>query len=173
MGHLLAKIPDRLIGHRRWDQRSPYRPRRDSIGAYALVGKHLRQTARKILDRALGRRVGEQDGVRHVRIYGGRVHDSAAGLHVRDRGLRQIEHRMDVHFEGQFPFLVGNVADVLEGGLMGGVVHQDVDAAQLVDGFLYDGPAMLRVLKIAGDEDGFAPFLLDQTFHLGRVVVFA
>jgi hypothetical protein len=56
---------------------------------------------------------------------------------------------VDVHLKGQFPFCVGNVADILEGGLVGGVVHQDVDAAQLVDGFLYDGPATsaLTIMK--------------------------
>jgi hypothetical protein len=56
---------------------------------------------------------------------------------------------VDVHPESHLPFLVRNVADVFEGGLVGGVVDEDVDAAKLDDGFLDDLPAMLRVLQIA------------------------
>jgi hypothetical protein len=46
---------------------------------------------------------------------------------------------MNVGLEGHFPFLVGDVADVLECRLMRRVVNEDIDAAEFVDGYCTRG----------------------------------
>jgi hypothetical protein len=47
----------------------------------------------EVLDRNFGRRVGQQDRVWHVEVDARRIDDGAAPLHVRHRGLGQVEHR--------------------------------------------------------------------------------
>jgi hypothetical protein len=44
----------------------------------------------------------------------------------RARGSRSTRPRVRVSSKGQLPFLITDIADVLEGRLMGSVVHQDV-----------------------------------------------
>jgi hypothetical protein len=66
---------------------------------------------------------------------------------VGHRGLGQIEHRVDVDLKGCLPFIVADVADVLEGGLMRCIVDEDIDAVQLLDGSLDDRPAMFGVAE--------------------------
>ena len=64
---------------------------------------------------------------------------------------------MDVYLERQLPFLVADVVDVLEGGLMGRVVDQDVDATKDLDGVLDDEAAVLGVLQVAGANTALRP----------------
>jgi hypothetical protein len=54
-----------------------------------------------------------------------------------------------------------------------GVVDENIDAAERLDGALDHGTAMRAIAQIARHEDGFSPFLLDQLLDLLRVVVFA
>jgi hypothetical protein len=70
-----------------------------------------------------------------------------------------------------FPFLIRDVADILERGLMGRVVDEDVDAAEVVDHLLDDLVAMPRVLQVAGYENGLAAFLLQEFLDLVRLLV--
>src|SRR6185295_1396297 len=133
-------------------QWSPDRAWSDSVRTDALLRKELRQTCRKVLDRAFGRGIGEQGGVRYVRIDGCRVDDRAAFLHVRNGCFRQIEHRVDIDPEGELPLLVGNILDRFEGGLVGGIVDENVYGAELLDSCVDDFAAMSRRSDIAGDE---------------------
>jgi hypothetical protein len=54
------------------------------------------------------------------------------GSHVGNRCLGELEHRMDVDFDGQLPLLVGNILNGFEGHLLGGIIDEDVYATQLV-----------------------------------------
>jgi hypothetical protein len=63
---------------------------------------------------------------------------------VRHGGLREEEHGVDVHVERHSPFLVADVAEILEGRLMRGIVDENVDAAEIPDRPIDDLPAMVR-----------------------------
>jgi hypothetical protein len=58
---------------------------------------------------------------------------------------------VDVDFERRLPFLVADGTDFLEGRLMRGIVDEDIDPTQFIDGALNDRPAMLRIADIARD----------------------
>src|SRR5215216_5114069 len=169
--NLLAEIFHGVFRKRRGNQRCPDRSRRDRIGANALFGQHLRQPCRKIVDRALGRRIGQQGGVGRIRIDRCGVDDAATRLHVAHRGLGKIEHRVDIDLEGQFPFFVTDLIDRLEAGLMRRVVDEDIDAAELRYGFGNNRPAMIGVLDVARNNNGLSACLGHQPFSLPRVVV--
>ncbi len=61
---------------------------------------------------------------------------------MRDRGLGEIEHRVDIHLERQLPFFVGNIFDRLEGSLVRGIVDENVKTAQLGNSPFDDSAAM-------------------------------
>jgi hypothetical protein len=99
------------------------------------------------------------------------VDDRAARIHVGDSGLDEIEHRMDVHLKRQLPFLVADVADILECSLMGRVVDQDIDAPKCLDSLLDDGAAMFRTAQIPRDQNGLAALLFDERLDLARILM--
>ena len=57
------------------------------------------------------------------------------------------------------------------GHLVGGVVDQDVELAEILDRALDQPPAVRRVLDVAGDENCTAPGLLDPPSRFLRVLV--
>ena len=75
-----------------------------------------------------------------------------------NRSLGQIEHGVDVDLESHLPFLIADVADVLEGSLMGGIVEEHVDAAQLLNGSFDDQSAVIGGLQITVYQDGLPSF---------------
>ena len=69
--------------------------------------------------------------------------------------------------------LLGDVADVLVGMLLAGIVDEDVEPAELVDGLLDRALAEVLVADVAGDRDRLAAFLLDDLLGLRRIVMLA
>lgn len=65
---------------------------------------------------------------------------------MRNRGLGQIEHSMDVCLKCHLPFFIADVPDVFERGLVSSVVDKDVKAAPLFNRTLDDLAAMPRIL---------------------------
>ena len=61
-----------------------------------LFASELREAGGEIVNRALGRCVGEQRGIGKIGIDRRRIDDRTARLHVRDGRLGQVEHGMDV-----------------------------------------------------------------------------
>ena len=57
--------------------------------------------------------------------------------------------------------------------LLAGVVDEDVEPAELIDGLLHRLLAELLVADVAGNGDRLAPFLLDDLLGLGGVVMLA
>ncbi len=108
-----------------------------------------------------------------VGIDGGSIDDRAALLHVGDRRLGEIEHRVDIDLEGQLPFVIGDVFERFETRLMGGIVDENIETAQLGNGLLDHRPALCRIADVARHEDGLASGVLDKAFRLVGVVVFA
>ncbi|MEH2496936.1 hypothetical protein V1294_003415 [Bradyrhizobium sp. AZCC 1678] len=112
-----------------------------------------------------------QDGIGRIRIDRCGIYDAASRLHVSYGGLGEIEHRVNIDLESQFPFLVADVIDRLEAGLMRRVVDEDIDAAELRYGFGNDGPAMIRALDVARNQNRLSAGFRHQPFGLPRVVV--
>ncbi|PAV74130.1 hypothetical protein WR25_09724 [Diploscapter pachys] len=164
---VLAERLHRFRRHRRRDQRRPHRPRRDGIYADLPLREHLPQAGCEIVDRALRRRIGEQLLVRVLRVDRRRVDDRRTFAHVRDRGLRQIEHGMDVGREGQLPFLVADILQRLEAALVRGVVDQHVDPAERLHRLGDHGAALIGLRQVARDQYRLPPLRLDQ--RLGRL----
>ena len=108
-----------------------------------------------------------------VGIDGGSIDDRAALLLVGDRGLGEIEHRVDIDLEGQLPFVIGDVFERFETRLMGGIVDENIETAQLGNSLLDHRPALCRIADVARHEDGLASGVLDKAFRLVGVVVFA
>ena len=78
---------------------------------------------------------------------------------------------MDVHLERQFPFLVADVVDRFEAGLMGRVVDEDIDTAKLRYGFCDDGAALTGVLYVAGKQNGLSAGFRHHPLGLPGVVM--
>jgi hypothetical protein len=95
-----------------------------------------------------GRRIGKLAGIGHIRNDRCGIDDAASGFHVAYSRLGEIKHRVNVDFEGQLPFLVTDILDRLEAGLMRRVVDEDIDAAELRNGFGHNSPAMNGVLDV-------------------------
>ena len=126
--HLLAEILDFVLRHRRRNQRRPDRTRGDRIDPNALRRQHLGKPAGKVLNGALGRGIGQQGRIRHVGVHRRGVDDRRSRAHVRDCGLGEIEHGVNVGLERPLPFLVADISDLLERVLMGRVVDENVDS---------------------------------------------
>jgi hypothetical protein len=78
------------------------------------------------------------------------------------RRLGQKEHPEDIGLEGSPELLFADVANVLVGVLLAGIVDEDVEAAELIDGLADRGLAKGLVADVAGDGERLAPFLLDD-----------
>src|SRR3546814_6756756 len=92
---------------------------------------------------------------------------------MRARGLRHEEHAEDVGLEGAEKLVFGDVANVLVGMLLPGVVDEHVDPAETVDDLADRLFAERRVADIACDGDGIPPFVPDDSGGLFRIVMFA
>ena len=66
------------------------------------------------------------------------------------RGLRDPEHCVDVRLEGVVELLVGDVREVFDGDLLAAVVHEDVEAPELLDRLRDKITAVSRVTEVAG-----------------------
>ena len=84
-----------------------------------------------------------------------------------------VEHGVHVDGECGLPLLVADIGDLLERGLMGGIMARMSTVPEFIDGAFDHGAAMLRFADVSGDEHGLPPFFFDDCFHLLRIVVFA
>ena len=72
-----------------------------------------------------------------------------------------MEHRADVGVDGAVPLLIGDLLQRVVAHLEGGVAHQDVQSAKLIDRGLNDVPAMLRIGNVALHQYRTSTGLLD------------
>ena len=82
------------------------------------------------------------------------------------------KHGVDVHVERQPPFLVADIAQILEGRLMRGIVDKDIDAAEFADRPVDDLPAVVRGPDVAVDQNDLASLSFDKCRHLLGIFVF-
>ena len=87
--------------------------------------------------------------------------------------LGHVEHAENVGLERPLQLRFGDVADVLVGMLLAGIVDEHVEPPELVDGFLDRALAETLVADVAGNGDRPASFLFDNVLGLGGIVVLA
>jgi len=78
---------------------------------------------------------------------------------------------MDIDLEGQFRFVVADVIDRLEAGLVRRVIDEDIDPAVLRYGLGDDCAALARILDVAGQQDSRSAGFFHQTLGLPGVLV--
>ena len=88
------------------------------------------------------------------------------------RRLRHEEIAEDVRAEGAFELFGGDVFDAVLRVLLGGVVHENVEAAELFHGLVDNATADLFVADIARQQDAFSAMLLDALPRLLRIAIF-
>ncbi len=81
-------------------------------------------------------------------------------MHQRQRGVGAVEHAEHVHVDHPPPFLGGGVLDRAEQH-HAGVVHEHIQAPELVMSALDEGARLCLLTDVRGYRDGAAPFLGD------------
>ena len=71
--------------------------------------------------------------------------------HVLERGPAGVEHGQDVGAERALQLGGGDVGEAVARHLVGGVVDEDVDAAELLGGPVDEAAAVVLVLEVAGE----------------------
>ncbi len=79
-----------------------------------------------------------------------------------ERGLRHVEIAVDIGLEGLGELLFGDIADVFGFFLMGGIVDENVELAELRRSLVHGLFAEALGADIAPDQQRFLPFALDQ-----------
>jgi hypothetical protein len=121
---------------------------------------------------AFGRRVVEQVRARVVRLDRRRVDDRGTGRHVRESRLRQPHECEQVRAVRALHLLGREALDALrQRHLIRGVVDEDVESAQLVDGALDERLAVRLVLDVARSGDDLPARLLHPLGGLLRVLL--
>ena len=90
---------------------------------------------------------------------------------MRECRLAGVEQREDVRAERALELLGGDVLEALVGHLVGGVVDEDVDPAELGDRSLDDVAAIRLVGHVARQRDAGAFRILDEPQRRVRVVL--
>jgi len=90
---------------------------------------------------------------------------------VRQRRLRYAEHREEVRLERAQQLVLRDVDDFLVQVLFSGVVDQDVELAEPVDGLLDKRFGVRRISQIPPNEQRLAPFLRDRVRRFLGVLV--
>src|SRR3954471_918699 len=130
--HLLAERLDLVLRERGHDQRRPDRPRRHAVHPDLALHQGLGESEGEHVDRALRGGVVDQLLVAAQAVDRPGVDDRRTLAHVLERLVGAPPRAVDVRLERALPLLGGDLARVVDRRLRAGVVHQDVDLAQLV-----------------------------------------
>jgi hypothetical protein len=123
------------------------------VEARELLGGGLREAD----DAGLGRSVVRLAEVAHLADDRGHVDDAAAAAldEVREGGVRAVEDAAEVGGDDLLPLLDGHAADGAV-AVDAGVVDEDVEPAELLDGRLDQGSALVRVSDAGVDRQSGA-----------------
>lgn len=156
----------------RWLKRRPDRPRRYGIHPDPLRHQLKRKRPRYPHLRRLGRGIGQKRLVPGKRIDGGRVDDGAPLLQMRKRRPDKIEIAVDIGVHMALPFFIRYGFNVFFDNLHTGIVHEDVETAQLIHSAGHGIIADLTGRDITGNGQPLAPFLLNKTNSLLCILMF-
>ena len=88
---------------------------------------------------------------------------------MRHRSLRDPEHRVDVGLEGGIELLGRDTFNGLLRNLSRCIVHDDIKAAELLNGVVDELIAELLVPDVARQRDGFPSGRKDQLHHFACI----
>ncbi len=114
------------------------------------------------VDAALGHGIIEQVLIAHQAGDRAGHDDGRARLHVRDRRLGHVEIAVQIGAQGAVEVFLGQVLEVLDVLLEGGVVDQYVQGAQVADRALDRFSGEQGIADIALEHDGAAALALDR-----------
>lgn len=100
-------------------------------------------------------------GATDVCVDGSVVDDAVARVHVRQSVLGHVEEGVNVGVEGELPLLLGEILDVLDHVLVGGIVDKDVDGAHLLESGVDNLLAVLLLLEVDLEQVALAAVCLD------------
>src|SRR5437773_846332 len=81
------------------------------------------------------------------------INDRASLLQIRQRGLSHQEIAIDVCLEGSIPLLFGELTESFLVLLVGGIIHKDVELAQLGNCSLDRATREPRILNVTGNRN--------------------
>lgn len=180
----------RLFGHRRDDQRRPYRARSNCVDTDALADPLVAETVGESCDGALGAGVVEQVGTANIGVDAGIIDDRVALGHVWEGVLGEVEegwklsvsesrsiaHRyegnltVDVGVERLDPLLFRDIQYGILHHLESMVVEQDIDRTHILQRLVDSLLTRIRTPQISHVKVDLAAALLDHL--LGEVGVF-
>jgi hypothetical protein len=85
---------------------------------------------------------------------------------MRQSVLGHVEEGVDVGSKGELPLLLGEILDVLNHVLVGGVVDKDVDGTHLLESVVDNLLAVLLLLEVDLDQVALAAVCLDPLLGL-------
>src|SRR4051812_23500367 len=132
-----------------WVKRRPYGARSNCIHANAALDEVRRKRAREGVNAAFGGRVIEKLLVAFNSGDGACHYDRAAGLHMGHRRLRHMEIAVQVRFHGAVEMFFGQVLKLRHMLLKGGIVDQDVELTELLDGLLHGRLAESKIRHVS------------------------
>jgi hypothetical protein len=91
---------------------------------------------------------------------------------VLERLAREKEHAEDVGAEGALDLLGGNLGEILGLVLLGRVVDEDIEPAELLRRLRHDLAAEVGIADVAGKPDALTALALDRLDRLFRIGVF-
>ncbi len=168
---LLAEVNDVLGRLVRRVQRRPYRPRGHRIHADALFRQVVCEGFGEGMDGPLGGRIVQQLLAAPQAGDGAGIDDRVAARQVRQRGRGHVEVAVDVRAEGFVQPFLGDVRQRFGVFLERGVVHQDVQLAELGHGLLHRVAAKSRVFHVTPNDQALTALRLHQAGGLLRVLV--
>jgi hypothetical protein len=105
-------------------------------------------------------------GTADVGVDGSVVDDAVTRVHVRQSVLGHVEEGVDVGGESELPLLLGEILDVLDHVLVGGVVDKNVDGPHLLESGIDDLLAVLLLLEVDLDQVALAAVCLNLLLGL-------
>src|SRR5215207_10355994 len=156
-----AEAGDGIGGHGGRYDRGPHRTRRHGVGAQTVLHDLLGEALGEGVDGALRAGVGQQGRRGLVGLDGAGVDDGPALRHVRQRRLDEPEHRVYVGLEGPVEQLGRDVGYPVDRHLVGGVIDENVDPAELVHGPLDEMLASAFFGHVSRHLHGLAARVLD------------
>src|SRR4051812_7381161 len=170
-GHLLAERLDLVLRERGHDQRRPHRPGSHAVHPDPALHERLGQREGEHMDGALRRRIVDQLLVAAQPVHRAGVDDRRSLAHVLERLVRAPPGPVDVGLERALPLFGVDLERFVHGRLRAGVVHEDVDLPELVDGVSHDPARLILLLHVAAQRDRAPPLGLDERPGVARVLV--